>query len=454
MPYQSINPATGQHLYTVASISITSALEQTYKSHRAYEVWRNTNFSERAGLALRVGELLKEKRAHFAELMSLEMGKVITEALAEVDKCALACTYYAENGEVILSSNSIATDASHSYIDYRPLGVVLGIMPWNFPFWQVLRCAIPTLLAGNAFVLKHASNVPQCAQAIHDLFLEAGFPPHLFQNLFIESSDIATLIDSPCVVAVTLTGSETAGKSVAEAAGRNLKKCVLELGGSDPFIVLADADIEFAATNAVKGRMINTGQSCIAAKRFIVHESVVDEFTEKIVAKINALKEGNPIEATTQYGPLARPDLAAELADQVQRSVALGAKVLTGGKVFGESKAWFQPTVMSFVTPNMPVWNEETFGPVMPIMAFSTEDEALAIANSSRLGLGGSIWSTDTAHAEQLAAQIQSGSVFVNGITKSDPRLPFGGIKMSGFGRELGTFGMKEFVNIQTVWVG
>lgn len=454
MPYQSINPATGQHLYTVASISITSALEQTYKSHKAYEVWRNTNFSERAALALRVGELLKEKRAHFAELMSLEMGKVITEALAEVDKCALACTYYAENGEAILSSNSIATDASHSYIAYRPLGVVLGIMPWNFPFWQVLRCAIPTILAGNAFVLKHASNVPQCAQAIHDLFLEAGFPPHLFQNLFIESSDIATLIDSPCVVAVTLTGSEAAGKSVAEAAGRNLKKCVLELGGSDPFIVLADADIEFAATNAVKGRMINTGQSCIAAKRFIVHESVVEEFTEKVVAKINARVEGNPLEATSQYGPLARPDLAAELADQVERSIALGAKVLCGNKVYGESKAWFKPTVISYVTPNMPVWNEETFGPVMPIMAFSTEDEALAIANSSRLGLGGSIWSTDTARAEQLAAQIQSGSVFVNGITKSDPRLPFGGIKMSGYGRELGTFGMKEFVNIQTVWVG
>lgn len=454
MPYQSINPATGQHLYTIPSISITYALEQTYKSHRAYEIWRNTNFSERAALAKRIGELLKEKRAHFAELMSLEMGKVITEALAEVDKCALACTYYAENGEAILSSNSIATDASHSYIAYRPLGVVLGIMPWNFPFWQVLRCAIPTLLAGNAFVLKHASNVPQCAQAIHDLFQEAGFPPHLFENLFIESADIATLIDSPCMVAVTLTGSETAGKSVAEAAGRNLKKCVLELGGSDPFIVLADADIEFAATNAVKGRMINTGQSCIAAKRFIVHESVVDEFTEKVVAKINALMEGNPLEATSQYGPLARPDLAAELADQVERSIALGAKVLCGNKVYGESKAWFKPTVMSYVTTNMPVWNEETFGPVMPIMAFSTEDEALAIANSSRLGLGGSIWSTDTKRAEKLAAQIQSGSVFVNGITKSDPRLPFGGIKMSGFGRELGTFGMKEFVNIQTVWVG
>ena len=454
MPYLSINPANGEIIKTFPSLSITSVLEHTYNAHKAHEVWRLTNFSERAKLALRIGELLKEKRSFYAQLMSIEMGKVITEALAEVDKCAWACTYYAENGEAILANEIIATDATKSYIAYRPIGAILGIMPWNFPFWQVLRCAIPIILTGNAFVLKHASNVPQCAQAIHDLFQEAGFPEYVFQNLFIESADIAATIANPCIAGVTLTGSEAAGKSVAEAAGRNLKKCVLELGGSDPFIVLADADIEFAATNAVKGRMINTGQSCIAAKRFIVHESVVDEFTEKVVAKLNALKVGDPLEPNSQFGPLARPDLATELADQVQRSVALGAKVLTGGKVFGESKAWFQPTVISYVTPNMPVWNEETFGPVMPIMAFTTEDEALAIANSSRLGLGGSVWSTDTARAEKLAAQIQSGSVFVNGITKSDPRLPFGGVKMSGYGRELGTFGMKEFVNVQTVWVG
>ncbi len=422
--------------------------------HHAHENWRKVPFAERSAKMHRAAEILRARKDEFAQLITNEMGKIIRESRAEAEKCAWVCDYYADHAEEFLSNEHIQTDASESYVAFDPLGVVLAVMPWNFPFWQVFRFAAPALMAGNGAVLKHASNVPGCALAIEEIFREAGFPEDLFRTLLIKSSMVPTVINDVRIKAATLTGSEPAGAAVASLAGRNIKKTVLELGGSDPFIVLADANLEKAATTAVQARMINAGQSCIAAKRFIVVESRVKEFEEQMTKKMADLKLGDPLEETTDVGPLAREDLVKEIERQVNASVAAGAKLVLGGKRRPGEGAYYLPTVLSGVKPGMAVFTEETFGPVATIIPVKDEKEAIAVANDSEFGLGASLWTSDIEKAKKLAREIQSGSVFINGMVKSDPRLPFGGIKRSGYGRELSHYGIKEFVNIKTIWIG
>ncbi len=422
--------------------------------HHAHENWRKVPFAERSAKMHRAAEILRARKDEFAQLITNEMGKIIRESRAEAEKCAWVCDYYADHAEEFLSNERIQTDASESYVAFDPLGVVLAVMPWNFPFWQVFRFAAPALMAGNGAVLKHASNVPGCALAIEEIFREAGFPEDLFRTLLIKSSMVPTVINDVRIKAATLTGSEPAGAAVASLAGRNIKKTVLELGGSDPFIVLADANLEKAATTAVQARMINAGQSCIAAKRFIVVESRVKEFEEQMTKKMADLKLGDPLEETTDVGPLAREDLVKEIERQVNASVAAGAKLVLGGKRRPGEGAYYLPTVLSGVKAGMAVFTEETFGPVATIIPVKDEKEAIAVANDSEFGLGASLWTSDIEKAKKLAREIQSGSVFINGMVKSDPRLPFGGIKRSGYGRELSHYGIKEFVNIKTIWIG
>ncbi|RLD16467.1 NAD-dependent succinate-semialdehyde dehydrogenase [candidate division KSB1 bacterium] len=422
--------------------------------HHAHENWRKVPFAERSAKMHRAAEILRARKDEFAQLITNEMGKIIRESRAEAEKCAWVCDYYADHAEEFLSNEHIQTDASESYVAFDPLGVVLAVMPWNFPFWQVFRFAAPALMAGNGAVLKHASNVPGCALAIEEIFREAGFPEDLFRTLLIKSSMVPTVINDVRIKAATLTGSEPAGAAVASLAGRNIKKTVLELGGSDPFIVLADANLEKAATTAVQARMINAGQSCIAAKRFIVVESRVKEFEEQMTKKMADLKLGDPLEETTDVGPLAREDLVKEIERQVNASVAAGAKLVLGGKRRPGEGAYYLPTVLSGVKAGMAVFTEETFGPVATIIPVKDEKEAIAVANDSEFGLGASLWTSDIEKAKKLAREIQSGSVFINGMVKSDPRLPFGGIKRSGYGRELSHYGIKEFVNIKTIWIG
>ncbi len=386
------------------------------------------------------------------------MGKTIGEAEAEVDKCAWNCEFYAENAESFLANESAPSTASQSYVAFRPLGVVLAVMPWNYPLWQVFRFVAPGLMAGNTGVLKHASNVTRSALEIERVVEEAaasvGAPAHLFQTVITPGSKVDRLIKDPRIAAVTLTGSDPAGVSVATAAGSVLKKCVLELGGSDAFIVLEDADLDAAAQTAARARFQNTGQSCIAAKRFIVVESVADEFERKFAAAAAALKVGDPMDRATQVGPMARADLREDLDRQVRASVAAGAKVLTGGEALSGPGAFYAPTVLSNVTPDMTVFREETFGPAAAVIRARDEAHAIELANDSDFGLGGAVWTSDTSRGERVAANVESGAMFVNGMTASDPRLPFGGVKRSGYGRELSSYGIREFVNIQTVWVG
>ena len=453
MPMESINPATNEKLKTFETLSLKEAKKEVKKADEAYRRWRVLSFTERSQFMKKAAGVLRAKKEEFAKLMVLEMGKPIREAMAETEKCVWACEFYAENAEKFLQEEYVETDASKSYVRFDPLGVILAVMPWNFPFWQVFRFAAPSLMAGNTAVLKHASNVPQCALAVESVFQEAGFPDHVFKTLLIDSKTALKLVAMTEIKAVTLTGSEKAGKQLASQAGKHLKKCVLELGGSDPFIVLEDADLDLAAKNAVASRMLNNGQSCIAAKRFIVHEAIADAFTKKFKEELEKLNVGNPMEKDTNVGPLARMDLRDALADQVKRAVAKGAEVITGGNAIDGNGCFYHPTILSNIKQGNPVFDEETFGPVAAIIHFKEDKWAIKLANKSRYGLGASIWTKDTEKAEQFAKAIESGAVFINGFVKSDPRLPFGGIKQSGYGRELSSYGIKEFVNIKTVWI-
>ncbi|MDO8262837.1 MAG: NAD-dependent succinate-semialdehyde dehydrogenase [Gallionella sp.] len=453
MPHVSLNPATNQVIQIHPGWDNRRLEQALEKAHSAQHTWAQTPFEIRAKVLRQVAIQLRAQRDRYATLITQEMGKLLREAHAEVEKCAGVCDYYAQHAENFLRAEPVESDAGKSYIAYYPLGVVLAVMPWNFPFWQVFRAAAPALMAGNALVLKHAPNVPQCALAIEALFLKCGLPEGLFANLMIEVEQVAEAIASPHVHAVTLTGSEAAGRKVAACAGQHLKKCVLELGGSDPFIVLRDADLELAVNMAVLSRFLNCGQSCIAAKRFIVVPQIADEFLHQFKIKVAALKLGDPMDDATQIGPMARLDLREALHRQVTDSTAQGAVAVTGCKPVERDGFFYQPSILDQVTAKACAYHEELFGPVAIIIRAANETDALRIANETRFGLGSSIWSKDVARAEQMAAHIQAGCTFINGMVKSDPRLPFGGVKASGYGRELSKLGIHEFVNAKTVWI-
>ncbi len=450
---KSINPATGDLIKEYHTHSAEEAGKIISDVNAAWDSWRETTFHERSRLMRGAAAELRANMEYYAKMITLEMGKIIRESRSEVEKCAWVCDYYADHAETILKDERIESDASKSFVSFEPIGVVLAVMPWNFPFWQVFRFAAPALMAGNAAVLKHASNVPGSALAIEEVFHKAGFPENLFRTLMIPSGMVEEVIQNRIIKAVTLTGSEYAGSQVASAAGKEIKKAVLELGGSDPFIVLDDADIPACVAVSAQARMLNAGQSCIAAKRFIVVESRLKEFEKQQTAIMQSMKTGDPMLEEIQVGPLARPDLLDELDEQVQKSVKSGATLLTGGKKIPGKGSFYEPTVLTNVKKGMPVYEEETFGPVSAIIPVKDTEEAIRVANDSELGLGASLWSRDLKKAEAIARRIESGSVFINGMTKSDPRLPFGGIKKSGFGRELSHYGIKEFVNIKTIWI-
>jgi succinate-semialdehyde dehydrogenase / glutarate-semialdehyde dehydrogenase len=450
---KAVNPATGEVIREVAEDSAAAVAHKLSSAAAAFVAWSGASFGERATCMHRAGAILRERRDAYARLMTEEVGKTLVASEAEVEKCAWVCDFYADSAAQQLAPAPQATDASESGVRFDPLGAVLAVMPWNFPFWQVFRFAAPALMAGNVGLLKHASNVPGCALAIEEVFRLAGFPEGTFQTLLIGAHAVEQVIRHPVVRAVTLTGSEAAGRAVAAEAGEALKKTVLELGGSDPFIVLRDVDPAEVAVAAVAGRCINNGQSCIAAKRFIVEEPIAEAFTEALVARMRAQRVGDPMDRATEVGPLAREDLLEEVHGQVVRSVAAGARLLCGGERLPRPGFYYAPTVLGSVTPGMPVFDEETFGPVAPVIRAQDADNAVALANRSRFGLGASLWTGDLARARELVPRIQAGSVFVNGNVKSDPRLPFGGVKESGYGRELSTFGIREFVNVKTVWM-
>ncbi len=453
MAIESINPATGEQLETFVEWSDAQVADVVDATQQAWLTWRGTSFAERTLLMKRAAQVLRDHAELYARTMALEMGKPISEGRAEVNKCALCCEFYAEHAQGYLADEVIASDASKSYVAHRPLGVVLAVMPWNFPFWQVFRFAAPALMAGNAGLLKHSSNVPRCGLQIEEVFVKAGFPANVFRTLMIGSGKVDQVIEHPAVKAVTLTGSDIAGRKVAAKAGQMLKKTVMELGGSDPFVVLADADLDEAALVAAKARCINSGQSCIAAKRFIVEAPVYDRFLEKFKAATAALVMGDPLDERTQVGAQARDDLMRELHAQVEASIARGARVVLGGKPLEGKGSFYPPTILIDVVPGMPAYDEELFGPVASVIRASDAVDALRIANDTPFGLGASVWTGDTAKGEVFAGQVEAGASFVNGMVKSDPRLPFGGTKISGFGRELSHHGIKEFVNIQTVWI-
>ncbi|MDD5058874.1 MAG: NAD-dependent succinate-semialdehyde dehydrogenase [Sideroxydans sp.] len=453
MPFATHNPTTNQLIQTFASLDAAHLPLGLSNASVAQQSWAQTDFAERAEMLRNAANQLLARRDEYATLITLEMGKPLREARAEVEKCAGACEYYAQHGEQFMRAELVASDAAKSYIAYQPLGVVLAIMPWNFPFWQVFRAAAPALMAGNALLLKHAPNVPQCALAIEEIFRASGLAEGVFSNLMIEVEQVAEVIASPSVQAVTLTGSEAAGRKVAALAGQHLKKCVLELGGSDPFVVLHDADLELAVNMAVASRFLNGGQSCIAAKRFILVPQIADEFLHRLKVKVAALKLGDPLDEATQIGPMARADLRDTLHKQITDSIALGAVAVTGCQPVAGAGFFYQPSILDRVSPATCAYHEELFGPVALILRAADEDDALRLANDTRFGLGASVWSNDSERAEQLAAHIQSGCTFINGMVKSDSRLPFGGVKASGYGRELSKLGMHEFVNAKTVWV-
>ncbi|MBN2227451.1 MAG: NAD-dependent succinate-semialdehyde dehydrogenase [candidate division Zixibacteria bacterium] len=448
-----INPATNEIVKEYDEHTPEEVADIIGKVQDAFIRWRQTDFTHRKSLMHKAAEVLRKNKNQYARTMTMEMGKTITEARAEVEKCAWVCDYYADHAEEFLADDIVETDASRSLVAFEPIGIVLAVMPWNFPFWQVFRFAAPALMAGNAGVLKHASNVPGSALAIEAVFREAGFPEEIFRTLLISSRQVEAVIADSRIRAVTLTGSEPAGMSVASIAGRELKKTVLELGGSDPYIVLDDADLPACVATSVTARMINTGQSCIAAKRFIVVEPMVKQFEQQQKATMESLKVGDPLLDDTKVGPMARMDLLDELDEQVHKSIAMGARVLCGGRKADGPGAFYLPTVLTEVKKGMPVYEQETFGPVAAIIPVKDTEEAIAVANDSLFGLGGSVWSRDVQKAEAVARRIETGSVFVNGMTKSDPRLPFGGIKKSGYGRELSHYGIREFVNIKTIWI-
>ncbi len=454
MTIRAINPATGEVIATYDEMTPAAVGGIIEEVHRAFLGWRHVSFPERAEPMRRAAAILRENAGEYARLMALEMGKPVREGVAEAKKCATVCDFYAENAKRFLAPEAIATEARKSFVAFNPLGVVLAVMPWNFPFWQVFRFAAPGLMAGNAAVLKHASNVPGCALAIEEIFRKAGFPQNLFRALMIGSGQVEAVIENPLVRAATLTGSGPAGRAVARKAGEMLKKTVLELGGSDPYLILEDADLELAATVSAKGRLINSGQSCIAAKRFIAVGKIRRPFEELFVEKMRAPKMGDPLREDTQIGPQARHDLRDALHRQVEASIAKGARCLLGGRIPDDRGAYYPPTVLTDVREGMPAYEEELFGPVAAIIPVEDEEKAIAAANDSAFGLGGAVLTSDLARGERIAAErIESGCVFVNDSVRSDPRLPFGGVKESGYGRELSAYGIKEFVNIKTVYV-
>ncbi|HOI28882.1 MAG TPA: NAD-dependent succinate-semialdehyde dehydrogenase [Melioribacteraceae bacterium] len=453
MPIQTINPATGKIEKTFNAFTNDEIRNSIDESHQAFLGWSRVEFSERKKLMKNAAEVMRSKRDEYAFIITTEMGKPVKQSISEVEKCAWVCDYYAENAETILKKEIVSTDASESYIEFNPLGVILAVMPWNFPFWQVFRFAAPSLMAGNVGLLKHSSNVPMCALAIEQIFLNAGFPKNVFKSLLIGSEPVKEIIRNPKIKAATLTGSEPAGRKIAEACGKELKKTVLELGGSDPFIILDDADLDMAAETAVTARLINNGQSCIAAKRFIAVEKIYDLFREKFVKSMESVKVGEPMDETTDLGPIAREDLLYELDAQVKDSIAKGASLLTGGKILPGRGFYYAPTILDNLSKGMPAYDDEIFGPVASLIKASNDQDAVRIANDSDFGLGASLWTSDRNRARKIASEIETGSVFVNGMVKSDPRLPFGGIKNSGYGRELSHYGIKEFVNIKSVWI-
>jgi succinate-semialdehyde dehydrogenase/glutarate-semialdehyde dehydrogenase len=450
----TINPANGEEIKSYPLLD-QPQIEQAIEASRfAFLSWRRTTFSERSRHMKIAARILRENISQYAELMTLEMGKPIKEGRGEVEKCAWVCDYYADNAEGFLKPEIIPTNASESFVSFQPLGVILAVMPWNFPFWQVFRFAAPTLMAGNAAILKHASNVPGCALAIQDVFNRAAFPENLFKTLLITSSQVGSVIEHPFIQAVTLTGSTPAGREVAGKAGTMLKKIVVELGGSDPYIVLEDADIEETVKDCVFSRFINSGQSCIAAKRFVVAEKIQEKFETLFVEQIKTYPMGNPFDEDVRIGPLARFDLRDELHSQVQESISKGARCLLGGKIPKGKGAFYPATVLTGVKPGMPAYEEELFGPVAAIIPVKDETEAIRVANDSEFGLGAAIFTRNLKRGRQLAEQeIEAGSCFLNTFVRSDPRLPFGGIKQSGYGRELSHFGIKEFVNIKTIFI-
>lgn len=451
---KSINPATGEVVKTYESHTNEGTEKIINAVDKSWHHWRSTSFMFRSQLMQSVSSLLRTRKKELAKLMALEMGKVLKEGMAEIEKCAWVCDYYANNAESFLENEPISTEATKSYVSYQPLGTILAIMPWNFPFWQVFRFAAPTLMAGNTAVLKHASNVPGCAMAIEEIFREAGFPENVFRTLLIGSEQVEPVIRHKAIKAVSLTGSTPAGKSVAALAGAALKKCVLELGGSDPYLILEDANIEKAVKKCASGRLLNAGQSCIGAKRFIVEEKVYPHFLELFTHMMAAAQFGDPTEETSDLGPLARTDLRDELHQQVVDSVAKGAEVIIGGEIPARPGAYYPPTIIENVQPGMPAYDEELFGPVASVIKVKDLKEAISVANDTEFGLGAAVFTSNVKQGENIAEmQLQAGACFVNDFVKSDPRLPFGGIKTSGFGRELSEHGIKEFVNIKTVYI-
>jgi succinate-semialdehyde dehydrogenase/glutarate-semialdehyde dehydrogenase len=453
MAIASINPATGEltkRFEPHSDAEVENALE---RAASAFEKHRRSSFADRASKLQRAAKILEKDREHFARIITSEMGKLLGGAIEEIEKCARGCRYYAEQGEKFLTEQIVSSDATRSLIRYEPLGIILAIMPWNFPFWQVFRFAAPALMARNVGLLKHASNVPQCAIAIEKILRDAGFEEGVFQTLLIENEAVGKIIRDSRVRGVTLTGSERAGRAVASSAGRELKKTVLELGGSDPFIVMPSAKFEEALSTGVKSRMVNSGQSCIAAKRFIVADAIYDKYVATFVEKMKKLKVGDPIKETTEVAPLSSENILRGVDEQVQKSVGAGAKILCGGKRVAGSGYFYEPTVLTDIPKDAPAYREEVFGPVALFFRARDRKEAVAIANDSNFGLGASVWTNDAAEQEFFARELESGMVFVNAMVASDPRVPFGGVKHSGYGRELGAEGIREFTNVKTVWV-
>jgi succinate-semialdehyde dehydrogenase / glutarate-semialdehyde dehydrogenase len=453
MAIATVNPATGQVVKTFEALSDAELEVKLQKAADTFASYRHVPFAERAKFMLKAAAILDSDKEIFARMMTTEMGKTLRSAIDEAVKCAWVCRYYAENAEKFLADEVVETGAKRSYIRYQPMGAVLAVMPWNFPFWQVLRFAAPALMAGNVGLLKHASIVPQCALMIEDLFRRAGFPDGAFQTLLIGSQKVEKLLDDPRVAAATLTGSEGAGVQVGMAAAKRIKKVVLELGGSDPFIVMPSANLEAAVTTAVKARIFNNGQSCIAAKRFIVAESIADEFERRFVQKMEALKVGDPFEEQTELGPLASAEGVTDLERDVQKTVTAGGRILTGGKPLNRPGNFYAPTVLTDIPEESPAYREELFGPVASVFRAKGIDDAIRIANDSRFGLGASAWTNDAKERERFINDLEAGMVFINKMVASDPRVPFGGVKWSGHGRELGVHGIREFTNIKTVWI-
>ena len=453
MAIATINPATGEVVKTFPALSEAEIEKKLQLAVAAFRKERKTSFAERARRMTKAAEILERDQEKHGRLMTLEMGKPLKAAIAEAAKCATGCRYYAENAEKFLKDEVVDTGAKKSFIRYLPIGPILAVMPWNFPFWQVMRFAAPALMAGNVGLLKHASNVPQCALAIEEIFREAGFPEGVFQTLLIGSQQVDAVLNDPRVVAATLTGSEHAGIQVGMAAAKRIKKVVLELGGSDPFIVMPSANLDIAVETAVQARVQNNGQSCIAAKRFIVEDSIASEFEKKFVRRMENLRVGDPFDEKTELGPLSTADAVTSLDADVKKTVAAGAKVLTGGHPLKLPGNYYAPTVLANIPKESPAYREEFFGPVASLFRVKDIDEAIRLANDSRFGLGASAWTNDEREREQFINELEAGMVFINKMVASDPRVPFGGVKHSGHGRELGVHGIREFVNIKTVWI-